>query len=86
MSTSDPVDSSIELEFVRNGDSVVCLRFNVSDDNIIENTEMFQGKLQPRLMEFDQSSMMNTVTIYITDNDGEIYIIVSAAYSSVLYS
>lgn len=58
-----------EFQFTPADESARCFNISVTEDSIIENTEQFQGSLQPRRSEFDQSTI-NTTTIYIKDNDG----------------
>lgn len=61
---------SASLKFLPNGDSRLCLSFSVEDDLFIENTEHFQGKLQPLLTNFDNSNI-DEISVYIADNDSE---------------
>ena len=59
---------SVDLQFLPNAPTRLCIDFTVEDDDLIESVETFQGSLLPALMEFD-STMINDSSIYITDND-----------------
>ena len=61
---------TVDLQFLPDDVTILCLDFNVEDDELIEDTEHFQGSLQPALTEFDKA-IMNKTSVYIADNDGK---------------